>query len=117
MRVSRSQNLIRYTLGNLTKHFSMHRAPAAMVTRPEPANVSISQPRDPNTLSNYNNFKTTNTAVDLKIDFQKQTLSGLVSLTLKSLTEGETDQVILDSRFDSLQFTHITRFTHTIIVF
>lgn len=80
----------------------MHKAPAAKVTIPAPANISINTPRDPNTLSNYNNFKTTHTAVDLHVDFEKKLLHGTVSLTLKSLTEAETDELILDTRYVKL---------------
>jgi len=76
----------------------MHRAPAAMVSRPEPANVSINVPRDPNTLSNYNNFRTTHTGVDFHVDFKQRLLEGTVSLHLKSLTDAETDKIVLDTR-------------------
>ncbi|KAB8349807.1 hypothetical protein FH972_023820 [Carpinus fangiana] len=78
---------------------NMHRAPAAMVSHPEPEGITINMPRDPNTLSNYNNFLTTNTAVDLKIDFEKKLLSGNVTLSLKSITQGESDEVILDTSY------------------
>ena len=78
----------------------MHRAPRAMVARPEPDNVSINTPRDPNTLSNYNNWTTTHTAVDLKIDFEKKLLHGSVKLSLKSLTDAETNEIVLDTRYN-----------------
>lgn len=77
----------------------MHRAPQAMVKRPEPADLSINMPSDPNTLSNYNNFKTTHTSVDFAIDFQKKLLSGNVVLDLKSTTESETKEVVLDTSY------------------
>ena len=76
----------------------MHRAPQAMVSRPEPANVSINQPRDPNTLSNYHNWRTKHTAVDFKIDFDNKTLSGIVKLDLESITDAETEEIVLDTR-------------------
>lgn len=78
----------------------MHRAPAAMVTRPSAdPNVEIRTPRDPNTLSNYHNFVTTHTAAGFEIDFEKKILKGGVRLTLKSLTDGESDEIVLDTRY------------------
>jgi leukotriene-A4 hydrolase len=61
------------------------------------AEVIINTPRDPNTLSNYNNFRTTHTSTEFDILFDEQKLSGKVTHTLKSLTKGETKEVILDS--------------------
>lgn len=77
----------------------MHRAPHALVTRPEPVNVTVNSPRDPNTLSNYHNFVTTHTAVDFTIDFEKQRLSGNVMLDLKSITNAETNEIVLDTSY------------------
>jgi hypothetical protein len=74
---------------------SMHRAPAAMVTKP--VDVEIKTPRDPNTLSNYHNYVTKHTSIDFEIEFEKKRLVGKVVLRLESLTDEEVD-VILDSR-------------------
>jgi leukotriene-A4 hydrolase len=74
----------------------MHRAPAAMVRRPN-ENVAIHAPRDPNTLSNYNAWRTQHITANLEIDFAKKRLFGDVVLKLKSL-EGESGEVVLDSR-------------------
>lgn len=57
----------------------------------------INPPRDPNTLSNYNNFRTTATAVDVEVDFSKQMLKGKVSHKLQSITDAATNEIILDS--------------------
>ena len=79
--------------------FIMHQSLKAKLTRPEHAkNVAINTPRDPNTLSNYHNFVTTHTAVDFDIDFEKKRLHGDVVLTFKSITDAETDQIVLDTR-------------------
>lgn len=78
---------------------SMHRAPKAMLTRLEPADVSVNSPRDPNTLSNYHNFKTTHTAVDYTIDFEKKRFRGSVILDLVSTTHEETNEIVLDTSF------------------
>jgi len=40
---------------------------------------TVAAPRDPNTLSNYNHWKTKHTIADLAIDFKKQRLHGAVS--------------------------------------
>ena len=77
---------------------TMHRAPAAMLRRPPPADITINTPRDPNTLSNYNNFKTTHTRAVLDIDFEQKRVFGTVYLTLNSLTHGESKNLVLDTR-------------------
>lgn len=55
--------------------------------------------RDPNTLSNYNNFITTHTEANLDIDFKQRCLTGFVKLNLKSVTQAETKQIVLDTSF------------------
>ena len=60
-------------------------------------------PRDPNTLSNYNNWKTKHTIAELAIDFKKQRLHGTVTLQLESLTEKESEEIVLDSSFLDVQ--------------
>jgi leukotriene-A4 hydrolase len=62
----------------------MHRAPAAMVTKPlTDPDIQIKTPRD------------------FEIDFEKKRLTGSVVLSLESLIdEGEVD-VVLDSRYVS----------------
>lgn len=59
----------------------------------------VNPPRDPNTLSNYNAFRTTRTTVNFDILFDKQQLTGNVIHQLKSLTNSESREVILDSSF------------------
>ena len=61
--------------------------------------ASLTPPRDPNTLSNYNNWKTKHTIADLAIDFKKQRLAGTVTLKLESITEKESEEIILDTSF------------------
>ena len=55
--------------------------------------------RDPNTLSNYNNWHTKHTIVDLAIDFKNQHLSGTVTLQIESITEKESEEIVLDTSF------------------
>ncbi|KAK5088533.1 Leucyl aminopeptidase yscIV [Lithohypha guttulata] len=61
------------------------------------ADTIIHTPRDPNTLSNYNNWRTTRTAVSIDILFDEQILKGKVTHTLKSITNAETKEILLDS--------------------
>ena len=52
--------------------------------------------RDPNTLSNYDCFRTTHTKVDLTVDFNKKTIAGSVRLILQALQDAQT-AIILDT--------------------
>ena len=61
------------------------------------SDVVIRMPRDPNTLSNYNNWLTTHTSTTFDILFDEQKLSGNVIHKLKSITKAETNEVILDT--------------------
>lgn len=70
-----------------------------MLAKPVDVDITIRNPRDPNTLSNYHNFVTRHTSVDLVIDFDKRLLKGTVALTFESLINGETDSLILDTRW------------------
>jgi leukotriene-A4 hydrolase len=63
------------------------------------ATTTINMPRDPNTLSNYNNWKTKHTIAELAIDFKKQRLTGTVTLQLESITEKESEEIVLDTSF------------------
>ncbi|KAF4636363.1 hypothetical protein G7Y89_g1744 [Cudoniella acicularis] len=61
--------------------------------------ASLSTPRDPNTLSNYENWRTKHTIADLAIDFKKQSLTGTVTLELESITEKKSEEIVLDTSF------------------
>jgi leukotriene-A4 hydrolase len=65
--------------------------------------ASISGKRDPNTLSNYHEWKTKHTIADLAIDFKKQRLHGTVTLQLKSATEKQSEEIVLDTSFLDIQ--------------
>jgi leukotriene-A4 hydrolase len=75
-----------------------------MVIRPlassavEAAAASIHPPRDPNTLSNYNAWRTKHTTANFEIDFEAKRLRGFVDLTLESLAKEETT-IVLDTRY------------------
>lgn len=75
-----------------------------MVTVRTMATVStINMTRDPNTLSNYNNWRTKHTIADLAIDFKKQRVHGTVTLQLESITDKESEEIILDTSFVDVQ--------------
>lgn len=63
------------------------------------ANTTIHSPRDPNTLSNYNSWLTTHTTANFEVLFEEQRLSGNVVLTLKSITNAETKEIIFDTSY------------------
>lgn len=59
----------------------------------------VNPPRDPNTLSNYNNFLTIHTTVNFNIDFEKKNIGGRVALTLESITDAAAKEILLDTSF------------------
>ena len=59
----------------------------------------VNLPRDPNTLSNYNNFITVHVETNLDINFDRKTISGNVSLRLKSITDSLSKEILLDTSF------------------
>ena len=59
----------------------------------------VNPPRDPNTLSNYNNFLTTHTTVNFNVDFEKKVVGGKVVLALKSLSDSTAKEILLDTSF------------------
>jgi leukotriene-A4 hydrolase len=64
----------------------------------EKAAANIHQPRDPNTLSNYNAWRTKHTKADFEIDFDAKCLKGSVELTLERLAKEET-KIVLDTSY------------------
>ncbi|KAF4552960.1 Leucine aminopeptidase 2 [Elsinoe fawcettii] len=76
----------------------MHKAPAAVQQLPVGGDISIHQPRDPNTLSNYNAWRTEHVTADLDIDFDGKKVAGKVTLDLKRL-HNSADKIILDTSF------------------
>lgn len=61
------------------------------------AAVSINPPRDPNTLSNYNNWLSTHITANFDILFDQQKLAGNVVHQLKSRTNAESQEILLDT--------------------
>lgn len=56
-------------------------------------------PRDPNTLSNYDDFKTTHTVANFSIDFSKKQLAGNVTLILEATASVKTGEITLDTSY------------------
>ncbi|GAB7362998.1 hypothetical protein MBLNU230_g3292t1 [Neophaeotheca triangularis] len=75
-----------------------------MVMRPmsdadvQKAAASIHQPRDPNTLSNYNAWRTKHTTANFEIDFDAKHLKGDVTLSLERLARSESS-ITLDTSY------------------
>ncbi|KAG9998660.1 hypothetical protein KCU78_g16319, partial [Aureobasidium melanogenum] len=85
---------------------TMHKSPAAMLNRPIADNVDISihQPRDPNTLSNYNVWRTKHVTADLELEFNKNRCVGTIKLELERLEKGQgSGKVVLDTSFLDIQ--------------
>ncbi|KAK4245853.1 peptidase family M1-domain-containing protein [Corynascus novoguineensis] len=55
--------------------------------------------RDPNTLSNYDQWRTKHTTVNFKVDFAAKRLRGSVILELESQTDKSSNEIILDSNY------------------
>lgn len=72
----------------------------------EKAAASIHQPRDPNTLSNYNAFRTKHTHTQLEIDFGAKRLKGVVELTLEKLSKSE-NKIVLDTSYLDISSVHV----------
>ncbi|KAG9756339.1 leukotriene A-4 hydrolase, partial [Aureobasidium melanogenum] len=84
----------------------MHKSPAAMLNRPIADNVDISihQPRDPNTLSNYNVWRTRHVTADLELEFNQNRCVGTIKLELERLEKGQgSGKVVLDTSFLDIQ--------------
>lgn len=60
--------------------------------------TTINPPRDPNTLSNYNNWVSTHITANLDILFDQQKVAGNVIHLLKSKTHSESREIIFDTR-------------------
>ena len=57
----------------------------------------INPPRDPNTLSNYNNWRSTHITANFDILFDQQKLVGNVVHRIKSITNAESREILLDT--------------------
>ena len=60
---------------------------------------AIRNVRDPNTLTNYQNWVTTHTTTNFYIDFERKVLSGTVVLNLKTRNKDEKPEILLDTSF------------------
>ena len=79
-----------------TRFIPLRRVSCGIATHTMAATI-INPIRDPNTLSNYNNWRTSHTSTVFHILFDEQKLKGSVTHTFESLTDGETDTIVLDS--------------------
>lgn len=59
--------------------------------------ATINPPRDPNTVSNYNNWRSTHVTANFDILFDQKKLVGNVVHQFKSITDGESKEIILDT--------------------
>ncbi|KAJ5674878.1 uncharacterized protein N7477_004812 [Penicillium maclennaniae] len=59
----------------------------------------VTNPRDPNTLSNYNNWRSTHITANFDILFDQKKLVGNVVHRFKSTTDAESREIILDTSY------------------
>lgn len=71
---------------------AIRRIPDAVVKE---AAANIHAPRDPNTLSNYNAWRTKHTTADFHVDFDAKRLTGEIHLTLEKLAK--ESKIVLDT--------------------
>ncbi|PYI25440.1 leukotriene A-4 hydrolase [Aspergillus indologenus CBS 114.80] len=57
----------------------------------------VNVPRDPNTLSNYHNWRCNHITANFDILFHEKKLVGSVTQTFQSATDGESQEIVLDS--------------------
>jgi leukotriene-A4 hydrolase len=57
----------------------------------------VTNPRDPNTVSNYNNWRSTHITANFDILFDQKKLVGNVVHRFKSITNAESREIILDT--------------------
>ena len=71
------------------------------------ASTIINAPRDPNTLSNYNNWITTHSTATFDVNFEEQRLGGDIAHKLRSTTNAATNEIILDSSHVDISDVHV----------
>lgn len=59
--------------------------------------ATVTNPRDPNTLSNYNNWRSAHITANFEILFEQKKLVGNVVHQLRSTTEAQSKEIILDT--------------------
>jgi len=59
--------------------------------------ATVSNPRDPNTLSNYNNWRSAHITANFEILFEQKKLVGNVVHRFRSTTDAQSKEIILDT--------------------
>lgn len=67
------------------------------------SSLSSIRHHDPNTLSNYDQFRIVHTIANLNIDFEQKALFGNVLLSLKALVNPKKNDLFLDASFLDIQ--------------
>lgn len=65
--------------------------------------AELVQRQDPNTLSNYDQFVTVHTTVNLSIDFEQKLLFGNIQLVLQAVVDPKEKDLFLDASFLDVQ--------------
>ncbi|KAJ5170669.1 Leukotriene A4 hydrolase [Penicillium coprophilum] len=82
------------TLGRSFARWNFKRA---SITKFASIHTMAINPRDPNTLSNYNNWRSTHITANFDILFDQKKLVGNVVHQFKSITDGQSQEIILDT--------------------
>lgn len=61
--------------------------------------TTILRPRDPNTLSNYQAWRSRHITANFEIDFDNKRLAGNVTTQIVSKTKAETREILLDTSY------------------
>lgn len=72
-------------------------SPAFSFSRYSRKMATVTNPRDPNTLSNYNNWRSAHITANFEILFDQKKLVGNVVHRLKSTTDAQSKEIILDT--------------------
>lgn len=86
-------------LGSFARGFNFSALRSASITvRFTPIRTMATiNPRDPNTVSNYNNWRSTHVTANFDILFDQKKLVGNVVHQFKSITDSESREIILDT--------------------
>lgn len=88
--------------GNSTRVAFRCHLPRVLLISSNPRKMTLTvqqNVRDPNTLSNYNEFRTIHTTANFTIDFERKILNGNVLLKIKPVNRTRRREVILDTSY------------------
>lgn len=73
--------------------------------------ITQKRSRDPNTLSNYQDYVTVHTIANFSIDFQQKILNGDIILHVRAVEKSCGHQIVLDTSYLKIQDVKVNRET------